>query len=75
MPGGLNIPLLPVPMVQAGVGLIKNTEIDVRFMPKLEMKNVNIGLWGVGLKHDILQWLPIVDKIPIVGSRINKFIL
>lgn len=65
MPGGLNIPLLPVPMVQAGVGLIKNTEIDVRFMPKLEMKNVNIGLWGVGLKHDILQWLPIVDKIPI----------
>ena len=24
MPGGLNIPLLPVPMLQAGIGLIKN---------------------------------------------------
>ncbi len=65
MPKGLNIPLLPVPMLQAGVGLIKNTEIDVRFMPEIEMSGVSTGLFGVGVKHDILQWLPIVDKIPI----------
>ena len=65
MPKGLNIPLLPVPMLQAGVGLIKNTEIDVRFMPEIKMKGVSTGLFGVGVKHDILQWLPIVDKIPI----------
>ena len=65
MPKGLNISMLPVPMLQAGVGLIKNTEIDVRFMPEIEKSGVSIGLWGIGVKHDILQWLPIVDKIPI----------
>jgi len=65
MPEGLKIPLLPMPMLQAGVGLIKNTEIDVRFMPEIEMSGVSTGLWGVGVKHDILQWLPIADKIPI----------
>jgi len=65
MPAGLNIPMLPVPMLQAGIGLIKNTEIDIRFMPEIEMKGVSTGLWGIGVKHDILQWLPIVDKIPI----------
>jgi len=65
MPEGLNIPLLPVPMLQAGVGLIKNTEIDVRFMPEIEMSGVSTGLFGIGVKHDILQWLPIVDKIPV----------
>jgi len=65
MPKGLNIPLLPVPMLQAGIGLIKNTEIDVRFMPEIEMQGVSTELFGVGVKHDILQWLPIVDKIPI----------
>ncbi len=65
MPAGLNIPIFPVPMLQAGVGLIKNTEIDVRFMPEIKMKGVSTGLFGVGVKHDILQWLPIVDKIPI----------
>ena len=65
MPGGLDIPLLPVPMLQAGVGLIKNTEIDVRFMPEIKMKGVTTDLYGIGLKHDILQWIPVVDKIPI----------
>ena len=29
------------------------------------MKGVSTGLFGVGIKHDILQWLPIVDKIPV----------
>jgi hypothetical protein len=65
MPDGINIPLLPVPVLQAGVGLIKNTEIDVRYMPEIESKGVSSKLFGVGLKHDILQWLPIVDKIPV----------
>ena len=65
MPGGLNIPLLPVPILQAGVGLIKNTEINVRFMPEIEMKGVGTNLFGVGVKHDILQWFPIVDKMPV----------
>ncbi len=65
MPKGLNTSVIPTPMLQAGVGLIKNTEIDIRFMPQMEMSGVKTGLFGAGIKHDILQWLPIVDKIPI----------
>ena len=66
MPKGLNIPVIPLPMLQAGVGLIKGTELDFRYMPELDIGSAgNVGLFGVGLKHDILQWLPIVDKIPI----------
>ena len=66
MPPGLNIPIIPLPMLQAGVGLIKGTELDFRYVPKLDIGSAGkVGLFGVGLKHDILQWLPIVDKIPI----------
>jgi hypothetical protein len=66
MPKGLNIPVIPLPMLQAGVGLIKGTELDFRYMPELAIGSAGkVGLFGVGLKHDILQWLPIVDKIPI----------
>ena len=66
MPKGLNIPVIPLPMLQAGVGLIKGTELDFRYMPELPIGSAGkVGLLGVGLKHDILQWLPIVDKIPI----------
>lgn len=66
MPKGLNIPIIPLPMLQAGVGLIKGTELDFRYMPELKIGSAGkVGLFGLGLKHDILQWLPIVDKIPI----------
>lgn len=65
MPGGLNLPIVPMPVLQVGVGLIKNTEIDVRFLPELDLKGLSTGFFGIGVKHDILQWLPIVDKIPI----------
>ena len=67
MPKGLNPPYILLPMLQAGVGLIKGTELDFRYM-QIEIKEVSTGLWGVGVKHDILQWLPIVDKIPIAIS-------
>jgi len=66
MPKGFNIPVITLPMLQAGVGLIKGTELDFRYMPELKIGDAGeMGLLGIGLKHDILQWLPIVDKIPI----------
>jgi hypothetical protein len=66
MPKGFNIPIIPLPMLQAGVGLIKGTELDFRYMPELKIGSAGkVGLFGIGLKHDILQWLPIADKIPI----------
>ncbi len=67
MPGGLKTPALPLPMIQAGIGLIKKTAIDVRFMPMMNVgKNINVNLFGIGLKHDLLQWIPVVgDAIPM----------
>jgi len=67
MPGGLKIPALPLPMIQAGIGLIKKTAIDVRFMPMMNVgKNINVNLFGIGAKHDLLQWIPVVgDALPM----------
>ena len=66
MPSGLKIPAIPLPVLQAGIGLIKNTELTFRYIPELKIGNAGkVGLIGLGVKHDILQWLPIVDKVPI----------
>lgn len=59
MPSGLNIPLVPVPIVQAGIGLIKDTEISIRYLPKINVGKVEqINLYGLAVKHDLLQWIP-----------------
>ena len=67
VPGGLKTPAVPLPMLQAGIGLIKNTAIDIRYMPMLNVgDNINVNLFGVGIKHDLLQWIPgIGDAIPM----------
>jgi len=67
MPGGLKTPIIPVPMLQAGIGLIKKTAVDIRYMPMLNIGNdINVNLFGFGLKHDLLQWIPAIgDAIPM----------
>lgn len=67
LPSGLDIPILPLPMLQAGIGLIKGTELNLRYIPEITIgdNKGEVGVIGAGIKHDLLQWLPIVDKIPI----------
>jgi hypothetical protein len=67
MPGGFNTSIMPIPVIQAGIGLIKNTAIDLRYMPMLNVgDDINVNLFGVGLKHDLLQWIPAIgDIIPM----------
>jgi hypothetical protein len=65
-PGGTNVGIIPLPMIQAGIGLVKGTEIIGRFLPTLNILDAgSIGLWGIGLKHSIIQWLPGSKLIPI----------
>ncbi|MFO7865076.1 MAG: DUF6588 family protein [Salinivirgaceae bacterium] len=65
MPKGVGFSTVPLPMVQLGVGIVKNTDITIRFFPELELGDLGrIGMFGFGIKHDIKQWIPGVKKMP-----------
>lgn len=63
--------------LQVGFGLPKGTELMVRLVPDFS-KSVNnligsddiqlssTGMWGVGVKHDIKQWIPVVKSVPFL---------
>jgi hypothetical protein len=57
-PQGVDWRYIPVPTAQVGVGLPFGTELKVRFIPKINIKGGDVYLWGVGLVHSILQYLP-----------------
>jgi len=66
LPKGTGFAYTPMPMLQAGIGLVKETELNVRYSPNIEWGNGSkIGLWGVGLKHSIKQWIPAVKRLPL----------
>jgi hypothetical protein len=70
-PGGVGIGFFPSPMINAGVGLPKGFEIMGRYMPTLKFRNLSSDLWGVGVKHDIGQWIPFVKRIPILDFTLQ----
>jgi hypothetical protein len=77
LPGGLEDELvmnsLPVPYVQAGIGLFFDTDVTVRYLPKVEAQGAEIDLIGVGLKHNLMQYFGIIDKLPLNVSVLGSF--
>ena len=61
-PPGTNWGYMPVPTLQAGIGLPLGTEVKVRFIPKIPIGEGDISSWGVGLVHSLMQYLP-GDKV------------
>lgn len=57
---------VPVPMVQLGVGVIKNTDLKLRYIPRQNVgDDANIEMFGLGVMHDITQWLPGEKILPV----------
>lgn len=71
-PGALPLNPLP-PSLQLSVGLIKGTEVMVRFIPTLKYQGASVASWGLGVKHDVKQWIPVVNKLPFDLSVVAAF--
>jgi len=65
------ISFLALPTFNVGVGIFKKTEINARYLPTYKygegfIEKGEVNMWGIGFKHDILQWIPIIgDAIPL----------
>ena len=57
-PPGTTWRYMPVPTAQIGIGLPLGTEIKARFIPKIKIQNGDISLWGVGIMHSLMQYMP-----------------
>ena len=55
---------VPVPVVQLGIGIIKNTDLKLRFIPKVDGGGSSLSMFGVGLQHDIKQHIPGIKLLP-----------
>ena len=72
LPKGTNVGYSFMPMVQFGIGLVKGTEINGRYSPTLSYgDNGKLGLWGVGIKHDVKQWIPGLKSVPVLNISVQ----
>ncbi len=66
---------VPVPMVQAGIGLIRETDLIIRFIPPITLGEDagKISMLGYGIKHNIGQWITPLDYSGIDVSFLAGF--
>ncbi len=70
---GLGVPYIPMPMVQAGVGVFKGTNLRLRYMPKYEYEGFSVDLKGGGISHNVAEWIFEKDKRPFELSIMGGF--
>ncbi|MHB9143378.1 MAG: DUF6588 family protein [Paludibacter sp.] len=62
-PAGLSR-YMPTASVQFTIGLPFINDVSVRFMPTVNASGFNVSLWGIGIKHNFKQWIPVVKDLP-----------
>ena len=68
LPQGLsdsNINFVPGAMIQGSIGLISGFEIKGRYLPEVNTDDVDISMYGIGLKHEFTDWLPFDELFPL----------
>ncbi len=77
LPNGANLPAVPFLMPQFNLGLPFGNEIMIRGFPKVEInKDIgDLGFWGVGLKHSVSQYIPLIPiDIAVQAAYQNLYV-
>jgi len=65
LPKGLGMGVLPLPIAQVSVGLVKGTEIMLRVLPKINIGDRKFSYMGGGIKHSFKESIPVLKNAPI----------
>ncbi len=67
LPNGSGNDKLPLPMLQAAVGLPFHTEVMARVVPKMKFGDAGeVSVLGFGLKHSLKDYIPFVKRVPFL---------
>ena len=65
LPQGADLKFIPAPIIQLGIGLPFNTELDLRILPTIKIPDVGqFSLWGFGIKNEFKEFIPAIKALP-----------
>ncbi len=77
MLNGYDLDIIPVPMVQVGFGVLRHTDLIVRYIPDLTYSNngtaMKLGSWGLGMKHNFMEWVPFLKDLHFDASIFGSY--
>jgi hypothetical protein len=64
---------IPTASVQFTIGLPLINDLSIRLVPTVNVKGFQASLWGVGIKHNIKQWIPVVKDLPFDAAVVLAY--
>jgi hypothetical protein len=61
------------PTAQLGIGIYKNTDLKIRWMPEVDAGSSKVKLFGLGVLHDVKQHIPGIKHLPFDLSMLVAF--
>jgi hypothetical protein len=61
------------PTAQLGIGIYKNTDLKIRWMPEVKTSATRVKLLGFGIMHDVKQHIPGIKTLPFDLSVLVAF--
>ena len=74
-----------LPTLTLTLGLVKDTDLSIRYFPSVSVDGYSTGVFGMGVKHNIKQWIPVIKHIPLdlsgffafsnlnLGTKVNNY--
>ncbi len=73
-PPGINKTSIPAGIPQIAVSTL-GSEVMLRYFPKVDIEDVSAGLFGIGVKHSISQYIPLIPVDIAIQVLYNSFSL
>jgi len=64
---------VPTASIQFTIGVPFINDVSFRFVPKVSVSGFETSLWGIGIKHDFKQWIPVIKDLPFDAAIVLAY--
>jgi hypothetical protein len=65
--------IVPTASIQFTLGIPFLNDVSFRLVPKVTVKGFDVSMWGIGIKHNIKQWIPFVKDLPFDAAVVLAY--
>ena len=64
---------VPTASIQFTLGVPFINDVSIRLVPKVSVNGFEASLWGIGIKHNFKQWIPVIKDLPFDAAIVLAY--
>ena len=64
---------IPTASIQFTIGIPFVNDVSFRLVPSVSVSGFKTSLWGIGIKHNFKQWIPVIKDLPFDAAIVLAY--